>query len=117
MACSAGGGDGPTGPRDGPICCWNNDDNSGDDNQGIIAKHGLLACVAAAGLAVSVAMPSPATAADVTGVSAAFVNSDISAYDSSEHDECFSSSAFLTEDEKELMAPKQYRVREWVYVH
>jgi hypothetical protein len=80
----------------------------------LVAKHGLLACVAAAGVAASITMPSAATAAGVESVT---MSSQVASYESSEHDEFFCSSSFLTEEEKEVMAPKQYRVREWVYVH
>jgi hypothetical protein len=80
----------------------------------MVTKHGLLACVAAAGVAASITMPSAATAAGVEGAGA---SAHTGSYDSSEHDEFFCSSSFLTEEEKEVMAPKQYRVREWVYVH
>jgi hypothetical protein len=80
----------------------------------MVTKHGLLACVAAVGVAASVTMPSAATAA---GVDSVRMSAQVASYDSIEHDEFFCTSSFLTEEEKGVMAPKQYRVREWVYVH
>jgi hypothetical protein len=75
-----------------------------------MTKQGLLACIAAAA-ATAVAMPHPATAADVEGGKPLVKEAE-----DSELCEAVASSTFLSEDEKELMAPKQYRVREWVYV-
>lgn len=109
----AGGGNGPKGPRDS-IACWGNDNNGEDSDNGMVTKHGVLACVAAAGVAASITMPSAATAA---GVDSAAMSAHAASCNSSEHDEFFCSSSFLTEEEKEVMAPKQYRVREWVCVH
>lgn len=75
-----------------------------------MSKQGLLACIGAAA-ATAVAMPHPATAADVQSS-----NACVKSTDDSEFCEAVLSSTFLSEDEKEVMAPKQYRVREWVYV-
>jgi hypothetical protein len=75
-----------------------------------MTKQGLLACIAAAA-ATAVAMPHPATAADVERS-----NTSVTGGDDSEFCEAVLSSTFLSDDEKEVMAPKQYRVREWVYV-
>jgi hypothetical protein len=69
---------------------------------------------AAAGVTLSVAAPNAATAADVDGF---FYPAAAAGEASSEHDECFLNSSFLSEEERDLLAPKQYRVREWVYVH
>lgn len=66
---------------------------------------GLL-CVGAA--AWVMAGCNPATAAGYLEVSAAGDCAGAS---------CSSSNGFLTEEEMELLDPKQYRVREWVYVH
>jgi len=74
--------------------------------------HGLLAPVAAAAV-LAVSMPRPATAA--------FVNTQdvvmVCGGSVSEAQEGEPSSGLFTEEEKELLAPRQYRVREWVYVH
>lgn len=112
-----GGGDGPKGPGGVPrVCCWgDNNSGGGGDTNGSLSWSGVLVA-AAAGTTLSVAAPNAATAADVDGF-ASFYPTAAAGEAASEHDECFLNSTFLSEDERDLLAPKQYRVREWVYVH
>ena len=106
-----GGGNDGKGPRNPAVCCWDNSDNSGERMQ---ATQGLLACcVAAAGVA-TVSWPHPATAANVNDTEGTTPSITASR---PEAQQVASSGVCLTEEEKELLDPKQYRVREWVYVH
>lgn len=103
------GNDGPNGPPKNPtICCWGNNDDSPKGDGSLLGK-GLLGCMGAAAWALSVSCPHPATAASYLEV-AAGSSSDFGGVS-------YSSNSFLTEEEMELLDPKQYRVREWVYVH
>lgn len=118
MTSRALGGDGSDGNGKGPydrrVCCWDNDNNGeGNSSAGsLMTAHGLLASVAAAAV-LAVSMPHPATAA--------FVNKEdvvmVCGGSVSDAQEGEPSSGLFTEEEKELLAPRQYRVREWVYVH
>jgi len=118
------GGDGSGGNGKGPVdrrvSCWDNDSNGGGDSnaRSLMTAQGLLVSVAAAAV-MAVSMPHPATAAfvskeDIDG--SAFVVGR-GGWDASEAQGAEASSGLFTEEEKELLAPRQYRVREWVYVH
>lgn len=100
------------------MCCWgdNNNGEGGDANGISKGMSSWSVLVAAAGVTLSVAAPNPATAADVDAIASGYPAA-AAGEASSEHDECFFNSTFLSEEERDLMAPKQYRVREWVYVH
>lgn len=89
---------------------------------------GLFAFVGAAAIGVAVCThANPANAAAVVDsdvfssslgdIASYYPSSDVADVDVWEANTSASAAGIFTEEEKELVVPKQYRVREWVYVH